>query len=172
VRAYHETYGLATTISNCSNNYGPYQHPEKLIPKAISNIFHGETVPIYGDGQNIRDWLYVEDHCRAIDLIMDLGAEGGVYNVGGDNQLKNLELVIWLGRYIGDRVNSNDYPAQIHKDDKELYHFVKDRVGHDLRYAINSEYIHNALGFECNMKLTDGLALTIDWYCARIQENI
>lgn len=151
VRAYFESYGLPITITNCSNNYGPYHFPEKLIPLAITNLLEGDSVPVYGDGKNIRDWLYVEDHCRAIDLVLSKGKIGETYVVGGlvDN-ISNLELVRKLLKLLGKTEDSIE--------------FVEDRKGHDKKYAVDWSKIKNELGFEPKYTLDKGLELTAEWY--------
>ena len=150
VLAYHRTYGLPVTISRCSNNYGPYHFPEKLIPLMIINALHDKALPVYGDGANVRDWLYVEDHCSAIDLIVRNGREGEVYNVGGHNEKSNLDVV----KIILKALDKSE----------DLITFVKDRPGHDRRYAIDPTKIHNELGWLPQTKFEDGIAKTIDWY--------
>ena len=150
VLAYHRTYGLPVTISRCSNNYGPYHFPEKLIPLMIINALHDRPLPVYGEGLNVRDWLYVEDHCKAIDLVMRSGRVGEVYNIGGHNEMQNIEIV----RLICDR---------LHKPESLITH-VTDRKGHDLRYAIDPTKIHNELGWLPETKFADGIEKTIDWY--------
>ena len=152
VLAYHRTYGLPVTISRCSNNYGPYHFPEKLIPLMIINALHDKVLPVYGDGANVRDWLYVEDHCSAIDLIIRHGREGEVYNVGGHNEKSNLDVVKIILKALGKS--------------EDLITFVKDRPGHDRRYAIDSTKIHNELGWLPQTKFEDGIAKTIKWYLA------
>ena len=152
VLAYHRTYGLPVTISRCSNNYGPYHFPEKLIPLIIINALHDKALPVYGDGANVRDWLYVEDHCSAIDLIIREGREGEVYNVGGHNEKSNLDVVKIILKALGKSEN--------------LITFVKDRPGHDRRYAIDPTKIHNELGWLPQTKFEDGISKTIDWYLA------
>lgn len=152
VLAYHRTYGLPVTISRCSNNYGPYHFPEKLIPLMIINALHDKALPVYGDGANVRDWLYVEDHCSAIDLIIRNGREGEVYNVGGHNEKSNLDVVKIILKALGKS--------------KDLITFVKDRPGHDRRYAIDPTKIHNELGWLPQTKFEDGIAQTIEWYLA------
>jgi len=158
VRAYYKTYGLPTTISNCSNNYGPYQFPEKLIPLMILNILEEKTLPVYGDGKNIRDWLYVEDHCQAIWEIINKGRVGETYNIGGENEWENIELVNFLCEKI----------AKIKGRDKDYYKklitFVKDRPGHDRRYAINCDKIKKELGWGRQFDFEEGLDSTIKWY--------
>ena len=150
VRAYHDTYGLPTIVTNCSNNYGPYQFPEKLIPLFINNIRHGRPLPVYGKGENVRDWLYVEDHCRAIDLIIHKGRVGEVYNVGGHNEMKNIDIVKLICKELG-------------KPESLITH-VADRKGHDMRYAIDPTKIHNELGWLPETKFADGIKKTIKWY--------
>ena len=150
VLAYHRTYGLPVTISRCSNNYGPYHFPEKLIPLMIINALHDKALPVYGDGANVRDWLYVQDHCSAIDLIIRQGREGEVYNVGGHNEKSNLEVVKIILKALGKS--------------EDLITFVKDRPGHDRRYAIDPTKIHNELGWLPQTKFEDGIQKTIRWY--------
>jgi dTDP-glucose 4,6-dehydratase len=172
VRAYHHTYGLRTTTSNCSNNYGPYHFPEKLIPLMIVNILHGRPLPIYGDGRNIRDWLYVEDHCRGIDLILERGKVGEVYNVGGRAECENLELVRLLcehaDRELAVRPELHQSfpacPALQGGSAASLIQFVTDRPGHDRRYAIDSRKIERDLGFKPTLSLAEGLRRTLAWY--------
>lgn len=150
VLAYYRTYGLPVTISRCSNNYGPYHFPEKLIPLMIINALHDKPLPVYGDGQNVRDWLYVEDHCRAIDLILQKGRVGEVYNVGGHNEMKIIDIVKLICKALGKP--------------ESLIHFVKDRKGHDRRYAIDPAKIHRELGWLPETKFADGIQKTIQWY--------
>ena len=150
VMAYHRTYGLPVTISRCSNNYGPYQFPEKLIPLMIANAMADKPLPVYGEGLNVRDWLYVEDHCRAIDLILENGRVGEVYNIGGHNEKANIEVVKII-------------LAQLGKPES-LITFVTDRKGHDQRYAIDPTKIHNELGWLPETKFEDGIRKTIQWY--------
>jgi dTDP-glucose 4,6-dehydratase len=150
VLAYHRTYGLPVTISRCSNNYGPYHFPEKLIPLMIINALHDEKLPVYGDGKNVRDWLYVEDHCRAIDLIIHKGTVGEVYNVGGHNEMANIDIVKLICQTLGKP--------------ESLIEYVTDRKGHDRRYAIDPTKIHNELGWLPETKFADGIKKTIDWY--------
>ncbi|MEL6820742.1 MAG: dTDP-glucose 4,6-dehydratase [Calditrichota bacterium] len=157
VRAYHETYGIPITISNCSNNYGPYQFPEKLIPLMILNAEAGKQLPVYGDGSNIRDWLYVEDHCDAIWTIMTKGKHGRTYNVGGDNELPNLEVVHQICDIL-DRIRPAD------KKRRDLITFVKDRPGHDWRYAIDFSRIKDELGWEPKETFRTGFEKTVRWY--------
>jgi dTDP-glucose 4,6-dehydratase len=159
VRSYFHTYGLPVSISNCSNNYGPRQFPEKLIPLIIANATQGKALPIYGDGQQIRDWLYVEDHCEAIWQIIRQGDVGGTYNVGGGNQPPNLEIVNMICHILDEQIN--DSP---HKPHQSLIHFVADRPGHDRRYAIDISKIGSELGWEPRQWLGSGLERTIAWY--------
>lgn len=150
VLAYHRTYGLPVTISRCSNNYGPYHFPEKLIPLMIANALNDKPLPVYGEGLNVRDWLYVEDHCRAIDLIIHKGRVGEVYNVGGHNEMRNIDIVKLICNELG-------------KPESLITH-VADRKGHDMRYAIDPTKIHNELGWLPETKFADGIKKTIDWY--------
>lgn len=161
VRAYQHTYGLNTTTSNCSNNYGPYQYPEKLIPLAISNLLHGKPVPVYGDGQQIRDWLYVDDHNRGIDLIIRTGRMGETYNIGGNNEQTNLNLIHTLCALLDER-----FPQSPNVPHKQLITYVTDRPGHDRRYAIDNRKICNELGYYPAETFQSGLAKTLDWYLA------
>ena len=162
VRAYHHTYGLQTTTSNCSNNYGPYQYPEKLIPLAISRLLQGQPVPIYGDGQQIRDWLYVEDHNRGIDLILHKGKVGETYNIGGNNEQANLNLVHELCALLDER-----FPDSEHAPHHQHITYVTDRPGHDRRYAIDNRKICRELGYQPQETFQSGLAKTLDWYLQR-----
>lgn len=158
VRAYHKTYGLPVTISNCSNNYGPYQFPEKLIPLMILNILEERLLPVYGDGKHIRDWLYVEDHCSAVWEILNKGRVGETYNIGGENEWENIRLVNFLCKKIGQlKRKERDYY-------KRLITFVKDRPGHDRRYAINCDKIKKELGWNRQFDFEKGLSSTIKWY--------
>ena len=150
VLAYYRTYGLPVTISRCSNNYGPYHFPEKLIPLMIINALHDKPLPVYGDGLNVRDWLYVEDHCRAIELIIHQGKAGEVYNVGGHNEMKNIDIVKLICKALGKP--------------ESLIQFVTDRKGHDRRYAIDPAKIHRELGWLPETKFADGIQKTIQWY--------
>lgn len=158
VRAFHDTYGLPTLITNCSNNYGPYQFPEKLIPLFINNIRLGKPLPIYGKGENVRDWLFVEDHARAIDAVFHRGRVGETYNIGGFNEWKNIDLVRALVRTV-DRLLGN--PAGT---SEKLMTFVSDRAGHDLRYAIDSTKLKRELGWEPSLQFEEGLEKTVRWY--------
>ena len=150
VLAYHRTYGLPVTISRCSNNYGPYHFPEKLIPLTIINALHDKPLPVYGEGINVRDWLYVEDHCKAIDLILHKGRGGEVYNVGGHNEMKNIDIVKIICKALGKP--------------ESLITYVTDRKGHDMRYAIDPTKIHEELGWLPETKFADGIQKTIEWY--------
>jgi dTDP-glucose 4,6-dehydratase len=158
VRAYHHTYGLPVVISNCSNNYGGYQFPEKLIPLTINNIKQNKNLPVYGKGENVRDWLYVGDHIEAIDLIFHKGKDGETYNIGGNNEKKNIDLVRLLCR-ITDRMLGRDEGSA-----EKLITFVKDRAGHDLRYAIDSSKLQNELGWKPSVTFEQGMELTVKWY--------
>jgi dTDP-glucose 4,6-dehydratase len=174
VRAYHHTYGLSTSTSNCSNNYGPFQFPEKLVPLVIVNVLEGRTLPVYGDGHNVRDWLYVEDHCRGIDLIVSGGASGEVYNIGGGAECQNLALVHLIceiadARFAADpalRERFPKAPAAQGARSAELIEFVTDRPGHDRRYAIDSSKLQSQLGFAPSVTFQEGLRRTFDWYLA------
>ena len=158
VRAFHDTYCLPTVISNCSNNYGPYQFPEKLIPLFINNIRKGKPLPVYGKGENVRDWLYVEDHARAIDLIFHEGKDGETYNIGGFNEWKNIDLIKVMIE-AADRLLGNPAGHSL-----GLITYVKDRAGHDLRYAIDSRKLHEELGWEPSLQFEEGIEKTIRWY--------
>ena len=158
VRAYANTYKLPIVISNCSNNYGPNQFPEKLLPLCINNIKHNKPLPIYGKGENIRDWLYVLDHASAIDRIYHDGEIGETYNIGGFNEWKNIDIVKLLCDIMDDRLGRPDGTS------RKLITFVKDRAGHDMRYAIDSTKIKNELGWEPSLQFEEGLAKTVDWY--------
>ena len=160
VRAYHHTYKLDTLITNCSNNYGPLQFPEKLIPLMISNALEGKDLPVYGDGKNIRDWLYVDDHCRALELVMRKAGSGETYNIGGRNEMENIELVKLLCRSLDRRLG----PLPDGRKREELITFVGDRQGHDQRYAIDAEKIKRDLGWEPQTNLQKGMEMTIEWY--------
>ena len=158
VRAYHDTYGMPTVVTNCSNNYGPYQFPEKLIPLFINNIRHGKPLPVYGKGENVRDWLYVEDHARAIDLIFHEGRIAETYNIGGFNEWKNIDLIKVLIRTV-DRLLGNPEGTSDH-----LITYVTDRAGHDLRYAIDSTKLQRELGWEPSLQFEEGIEKTVRWY--------
>ena len=158
VRAFHDTYGLPALITNCSNNYGPYQFPEKLIPLFIHNIRHGKPLPVYGKGLNVRDWLYVEDHARAIDLVFHQGHPGETYNIGGFNEWKNIDIVRLLIK-VTDRLLG--HPEGV---SEKLITYVADRAGHDLRYAIDSSKLKDELGWEPSLQFEEGLEKTVQWY--------
>lgn len=158
VRAYHDTYGLPVVISNCSNNYGSYQFPEKLIPLAVNNILNMKPVPVYGTGENIRDWLFVEDHAAAIDLIFHRGKNGETYNIGGHNEWKNIDLIRLLCSVMDRKLNRPEGTSA------GLITFVKDRAGHDLRYAIDSSKLQRELGWSPSLQFEEGLEKTVDWY--------
>ena len=158
VRAFHDTYGMPTIVTNCSNNYGPYQFPEKLIPLFINNIRHGKPLPVYGRGENVRDWLYVVDHARAIDTIFHHGAIAHTYNIGGFNEWKNIDLIkviiATVDRLLGNTPGTSDH----------LITYVTDRAGHDLRYAIDSSRLKDELGWEPSLQFEEGIELTVRWY--------
>ena len=158
VRAFHDTYGVPTIVTNCSNNYGPYQFPEKLIPLFINNIRQRKPLPVYGRGENVRDWLYVEDHARAIDLVFHEGKAGENYNIGGCNEWRNIDLVKVLIR-VTDRLLGN---PEGHSE--ELLTFVSDRPGHDLRYAIDASKLQNELGWQPSLQFEEGIEKTVKWY--------
>ena len=172
VRAYHSTFGLPVVTSNCSNNYGPYQFPEKLIPLFLTNILAGKPLPVYGDGRQVRDWLYVEDHCRAIEMCMRRGRRGETYNVGGDNEYANIDLIELLcasvdRRFASDESLARRYPAAPPArggKSSALITYVTDRPGHDTRYAIDAGKISAELGYRPRTDFPTGLASTIDWY--------
>jgi dTDP-glucose 4,6-dehydratase len=174
VRAYHHTYGLEVTTSNCSNNYGPYQFPEKLIPLIILNILEAKPLPIYGDGLNIRDWLYVEDHCRGIDLVLQKGRVGEVYNIGGNNEWHNIEIVRLVCSLVDERLAASEplrqrfpcSPFCLGHTAESLITFVKDRPGHDRRYAIDAAKSRSELGYAPQESFETGIRKTIDWYLA------
>lgn len=158
VRAFHDTYGMPTIVTNCSNNYGPYQFPEKLIPLFINNIRHGKPLPVYGKGENVRDWLYVVDHARAIDLIFHEGKDGDTYNIGGFNEWKNIDLIKVLIKTV-DRLLGHPEGYSDH-----LITYVTDRPGHDLRYAIDSTKLQKELGWEPSLQFEEGIEKTVRWY--------
>ena len=158
VRAFHDTYGMPTVVTNCSNNYGPYQFPEKLIPLFINNIRHRKPLPVYGKGENVRDWLYVEDHARAIDLIFHEGKTAETYNIGGFNEWKNIDLIKVIIKTV-DRLLGNEEGASL-----DLITYVTDRAGHDLRYAIDSTKLHKELGWEPSLQFEEGIEKTVRWY--------
>lgn len=158
VRAFHDTYGMPTIVTNCSNNYGPYQFPEKLIPLFINNIRHRKPLPVYGTGENVRDWLYVEDHARAIDLIFHKGKVADTYNIGGFNEWKNIDIIKVLIATT-DRLLGREEGA-----DNDLITFVTDRKGHDMRYAIDSRKLQRELGWEPSLQFEEGIEKTVKWY--------
>jgi len=167
VRAYHGTYGLPVLLTNCSNNYGPYQYPEKLIPLMILNAVEGKPLPIYGDGRNVRDWLYVEDHCEGILRVLQAGRPGHRYNIGGDNQRTNLEIVDLICEALEELLPASDNPrlaACNQKDYRGLKRFVEDRPGHDRRYAIDASRIREDLGWKPRHAFADGIRQTVRWY--------
>jgi dTDP-glucose 4,6-dehydratase len=175
VRAYHQTYGLQTTISNCSNNYGPYQFPEKLIPLMVAQLLTGKPLPIYGDGRNIRDWLYVQDHCLGIETVLERGRVGEVYNIGGRSECENIHLVGKLCAIVDEHLHSEPalrdrFPnsaAARGEVSQHLLHFVADRPGHDRRYAIDCSKIERECGFRPRIALEEGLRATVAWYLRR-----
>ena len=158
VRSFHDTYGMPVVVTNCSNNYGPYQFPEKLIPLFINNIRKGKPLPVYGKGENVRDWLYVEDHARAIDLIFHKGKTAETYNIGGFNEWKNIDLIKVMIATV-DRILGNPEGHSL-----GLITYVTDRAGHDLRYAIDSSKLHNELGWEPSLQFEEGIEKTVRWY--------
>ena len=158
VRAYHDTYGLPVVISNCSNNYGSFQFPEKLIPLFINNIRNNKPLPVYGKGINVRDWLFVEDHAAAIDIIFHKGKTGETYNIGGNNEWKNIDLIKKMCEIMDRKLNRKPGTSE------KLITYVKDRAGHDLRYAIDSSKLQKELGWKPSLKFEEGLEKTIDWY--------
>ncbi len=158
VRAYHDTYGMPTIVTNCSNNYGPYQFPEKLIPLFINNIRHRKPLPVYGKGENVRDWLYVEDHARAIDLIFHKGKVAETYNIGGFNEWKNIDLIKVMIKTV-DRILGNPEGHSL-----DLITYVTDRLGHDARYAIDSTKLQKELGWEPSLQFEEGIEKTVRWY--------
>ena len=158
VRAFHDTYGLPVIVTNCSNNYGPYQFPEKLIPLFINNIRLKQPLPVYGKGENVRDWLYVEDHARAIDMIFHEGQSGSTYNIGGFNEWKNIDIVKILIATVDRMLGRSD------GEDNDLITYVKDRAGHDIRYAIDSTKLQRELGWEPSLQFEEGIEKTVKWY--------
>src|SRR5690606_23018176 len=160
VRAYHDTYGLDVVISNCSNNYGSHHFPEKLIPLAINNIKNNKPVPVYGKGENVRDWLWVEDHARAIDVIFHGAASGQTYNIGGHNEWTNIDLIRMLCSIMDRKLGRTE------GESAKLIAFVKDRAGHDLRYAIDASKLERDLGWQPSLQFEEGLEKTVDWYLA------
>lgn len=172
VRAYHHTYGLQVSSSNCSNNYGPYHFPEKLIPLCITNILLGKSLPVYGDGLNIRDWLYVDDHCRGIDKVLEMGVVGESYNIGGCNEWTNIDIVNFLCDCLDKKISGNDKllrrypetPVAKGSRSRELISFVEDRAGHDWRYAIDACKANTELGYSPIESFASGIDKTVDWY--------
>ena len=158
MRAFHDTYGLPTIVTNCSNNYGPYQFPEKLIPLFINNIRHRKPLPVYGKGENVRDWLYVEDHARAIDTIFHRGNVAETYNIGGFNEWKNIDIVKVLIKTVDRLLGRKE------GEDMDLITYVTDRAGHDLRYAIDSTKLQKELGWEPSLQFEEGIEKTVRWY--------
>jgi len=158
VRAFHDTYGLPTIVSNCSNNYGSYQFPEKLIPLFINNIRNNKSLPVYGEGLNVRDWLWVEDHARAIDILFHKGKPGETFNIGGQNEWTNIELIKLICKILDEKL------GRITGTSEKLITYVKDRAGHDVRYAIDSSKIQRELGWKPSLQFNEGLEKTIDWY--------
>ena len=158
VRAYHDTYGMPTLVTNCSNNYGPYQFPEKLIPLFINNIRHGKPLPVYGKGENVRDWLFVEDHARAIDLIFHKGKVADTYNIGGFNEWKNIDLIKVIIKPVDRLLGTPEGHSE------KLITYVTDRAGHDLRYAIDSRKLQRELGWEPSLQFEEGIEKTVRWY--------
>ena len=158
VRAFYHTYKLPVVISNCSNNYGPYHFPEKLIPLCINNILHSKPIPVYGKGENVRDWLYVEDHVKAIDLIFHKGKVGETYNIGGHNEWKNIDIIKELCRQMDKKLGREKGTSE------KLITFVKDRAGHDFRYAIDASKLNKEFGWQPSLQFEEGLSKTIDWY--------
>lgn len=172
VRAYHHTYGLQVSTSNCSNNYGPYHFPEKLIPLCLTNILRGRPLPVYGDGKNIRDWLYVEDHCRGVELVLEGGRPGETYNIGGNNEWANIDIVRLLCERLDARFAGNpdlarrfpNAPGARGGSAESLIEYVTDRAGHDRRYAIDAGKISDELGYAPEHSFESGIELTLDWY--------
>mgnify|MGYP000868142701 CR=1 FL=1 len=167
VRAWHRTYGLPIIITNCSNNYGPYQFPEKLIPLMIANCIDEQNLPVYGDGLNIRDWLYVDDHCDAINRVIDKGEIGQTYNIGGNSEIKNIDIVTMICDKLyklKPRLNGKSY--------KKLITFVEDRPGHDYKYAIDISKIKNNLGWQPQQSFETGIEKTIEWFKANYPSNV
>ena len=165
VRAFHDTYGMPTVISNCSNNYGPNQYPEKLIPLFIQNICEGKPLPVYGKGENVRDWLYVEDHARAIDLIFHKGGVAETYNIGGNNEWRNIDLIKVLIKEVDSQLGNEEGHSL------PLITYVTDRAGHDLRYAIDSTKLQRELGWQPSLQFEEGIKLTVKWYLNQRAES-
>lgn len=175
VRSYQETYGMNTVITNCSNNYGPKQHDEKLIPTIIRKALAGESIPIYGDGKNIRDWLYVLDHCKGIDIVYHTGKEGNVYNIGGRNERTNLQIVDAICSILDTKVPPQNVIASATKQSissyKDLITFVEDRAGHDRRYAIDATKLETQLGWKADENFESGIVKTVEWYLSKYNDN-
>jgi len=173
VRSYQETYGLNTVITNCSNNYGPKQHDEKLIPTIIRKALAGENIPIYGDGKNIRDWLYVLDHCKGIDLVYHTGKEANVYNIGGRNERTNLQIVDAITTILDEKVPRHTRHPELDSGSsyKELITFVEDRAGHDRRYAIDATKLENELGWKADENFDSGIIKTVEWYLKKYSKE-
>jgi dTDP-glucose 4,6-dehydratase len=163
VRAWADTYNLPVVISNCSNNYGPFHFPEKLIPLTINNIRNGKAIPVYGKGENVRDWLFVEDHAAAIDVIFHSGKRNETYNIGGNNEMQNIEIIRLLCKIMDERTGKAPGTSE------QLITFVKDRAGHDFRYAIDSSKLQNELGWQPSLQVEEGLEKTVDWYLANTE---
>ncbi len=161
VKAYHDTFGFPINITRCSNNYGPHQFPEKLIPLIIANALKGDALPVYGDGKNVRDWLYVEDHCKAIDMVIEKGILGEVYNIGGHNEKENIEIVTLIIKHLAQTLEDDDRAGHISND---LIKYVTDRKGHDLRYGIDPAKIQKDIGWSPSVMFDEGILKTIRWY--------
>lgn len=162
VNAYFHTFNMPILITRCSNNYGPFQFPEKLIPLVINNALEGKSIPVYGDGKNVRDWLYVDDHCKAIDLVVNHGTIGEIYNIGGNNEIQNIEIVKLVIKNLSELLNAED-ERQGHLS-QDLIRYVKDRKGHDFRYAIDASKINRELGWQPEVSFEEGIRKTIKWY--------
>ena len=173
VRSYQETYGMNTVITNCSNNYGPKQHDEKLIPTIIRKALVGESIPIYGDGKNIRDWLYVLDHCKGIDLVYHTGKEANVYNIGGRNERTNLQIVDAICNILDEKVPLPRHSKlDLESSYKELITFVEDRAGHDRRYAIDATKLETQLGWKADENFDSGIVKTVEWYLSKYGTHV
>lgn len=157
VKAYHDTYGMPVNITRCSNNFGPYQFPEKLIPLLINNALHHKKIPVYGDGHQVRDWLYVDDHCKAIDLVFEKGISGGIYNIGGNNERENIGIIKKVIQLLNSATNDTDI-------NENLIEYVRDRLGHDRRYGIDAGKIRSKLGWQHQVQFEKGLEKTVHWY--------